>query len=308
MRVGEILASMENIRLHRYSVFLACCTLLLVAAGATVTSKEAGLSVPDWPLSYGQVMPPMTGNIFYEHGHRMIASAVGFLTIILTVWLWRSNEPKWLRRLGLVALGLVIVQGTLGGLTVLYLLPPAVSILHACTAQAFFTLTCSIALFTSPSWKGSWIPKEDATGLRSMVLAMPVSVFVQLALGAAYRHKVIALPWHVGGAMMVAAVVFFVGVFALLQLREQTQIRKWTIAALVVTGFQVFLGVAAYMARVATADDPQPMPVMILFTVAHVATGALTLAVNTMLAIQVRRLAQEAQAPRMNDATKAALA
>jgi heme a synthase len=298
---------MENIRLHRYSVFLALCTLVLVMAGATVTSKEAGLSVPDWPLSYGQVMPPMTGNIFYEHGHRMIASAVGFLTIILAVWLWRSNEPVWLKRLGWIALGLVIVQGTLGGLTVLYLLPPAVSILHACTAQAFFTLVCSIALFTSPGWKRPLIPMEDSGGLRGMVLAMPISVFLQLALGAAYRHKMIGLVWHVGGAMAVAAIVFFVGIFALLQMRDQAQIRKWTVAALVVTGMQVFLGVAAYMARVATAEDPQPMPIMIWFTVAHVATGALTLATNTMLAIQVRRQVQP-QSAHVKNASKAALA
>jgi len=261
-------------------------------AGATVTSKEAGLSVPDWPLSYGQVMPPMTGNIFYEHGHRMIASTVGFLTIILAVWLWRSAEPSWLKRLGFIALGLVIVQGTLGGLTVLYLLPPAVSILHACTAQAFFTLVCSIALFTSPAWKRSTLPVENASSLRGLVLAPPICVFLQLALGASYRHKVLGLIPHVTGAIIVAAVVFFVGVFALLQMRELHSIRNWAIAALVITGCQVFLGVAAYMARVATADDPQPMAIMVWFTVAHVAVGALTLAVNTLLAIQVRRLVQ----------------
>ena len=298
---------MENIRLHRYSLFLACCTLVLVMAGATVTSKEAGLSVPDWPLSYGQVMPPMTGNIFYEHGHRMIASTVGFLTIILAGWLWRTSQPAWLKRLGFLALGLVVVQGILGGLTVLYLLPPAVSILHACTAQAFFTLTCCIALFTSRGWKRPAPSIPNAASLRGLVLAMPICVFVQLALGAAYRHKVLGLVWHVGGAMAVAGIVFFVGVFALLQLRELSALRNWTIAALVVTGTQVFLGVAAYMSRVATAGDPQPMPIMVLFTVAHVAVGALTLAVNTMLAIQVRRLVQP-EAARMNDTAKAAIA
>jgi cytochrome c oxidase assembly protein subunit 15 len=179
--------------------------------------------------------------------------------------------------------------------------------LHACTAQAFFTLVCSIALFTSPGWKRLLIPVDDNSGLRGMVLAMPISVFLQLALGAAYRHKVIGVAWHVGGAMAVSTIVFFVGVMALLQMRDQAQLRKWTIAALVVTGFQVFLGVAAYMARVATAEDPQPMPVMILFTVAHVATGALTLAINAMLALQMRRLLRPQASP-VNNASKAALA
>ncbi|MEI9900605.1 MAG: COX15/CtaA family protein [Hyphomicrobium sp.] len=219
--MSAILASMENIRLHRYSVFLAACTLLLVMAGATVTSKEAGLSVPDWPLSYGQVMPPMTGNIFYEHGHRMIASTVGFLTVILAIWLSRSNERPVVKRLGWIALALVIIQGTLGGLTVLYLLPPAVSILHACTAQAFFTLTCAIALFTSPGWKRATLTREDSSSLRDLVLASPIFVFLQLALGAAYRHKILSLVPHAVGASVVFAVVFAVGIMALIRLREQ---------------------------------------------------------------------------------------
>jgi cytochrome c oxidase assembly protein subunit 15 len=184
------------------------------------------------------------------------------------------------------------VQGTLGGLTVLYLLPPAVSILHACTAQAFFTLICSIALFTSPGWKRAMLTVDDSSSLRGMVLAAPAAVFVQLALGAAYRHKVLGLIPHVTGAAVVSAVVFFIGIYALLQFRRHQAIRTWAIAALAVTGTQVFLGVSAFMARVATAGEPVPMPVMVWFTVAHVAVGALTLAVNAILAIQIRRLVQ----------------
>src|ERR1022692_4928887 len=98
----------------------------LVVAGASVTSKEAGLSVPDWPLSYGQVMPEMTGGVFFEHGHRMVATFVGMLTITLAIWLALADQRAWMRKLGWVALGAVIVQGLLGGLTVLLLLPPAV--------------------------------------------------------------------------------------------------------------------------------------------------------------------------------------
>src|ERR687891_237617 len=139
--------------LHRFSVYLAICTLFLVVAGASVTSNQAGLSVPDWPLSYGEVMPEMKGGVFFEHGHRMIASAVGFLTIILAVWLWRCEERQWLRRLGWTLLAAVIAQGVLGGMTVLFLLPPAVSISHACLAQLFFAGTVAMALFTSPGWR-----------------------------------------------------------------------------------------------------------------------------------------------------------
>ena len=96
--------------LHRFAVLLAICTLFLVVAGASVTSNNAGLSVPDWPLSYGKVMPDMVGGVFYEHGHRMIATLVGMLTIGLAVWLQRTEERRWMRRLGWAALGLVVLS------------------------------------------------------------------------------------------------------------------------------------------------------------------------------------------------------
>ncbi len=109
--------------LHRFAVFTAACTFLLLVAGALVTSNDAGLAVPDWPLSYGSVAPPMVGGIFYEHSHRVMATFVGILTIVLAVWLWRSEPRRWVRRLGLIALGAVIAQGVLGGLTVVFFLP-----------------------------------------------------------------------------------------------------------------------------------------------------------------------------------------
>ena len=152
--------------LHRFSIFLAICTLFLVAAGASVTSNQAGLSVPDWPLSYGQVMPEMKGGVFFEHGHRMIASAVGFLTIILAIWLWRFENGRWMRSLGWAALAAVIAQGVFGGMTVLFLLPKAVSISHACLAQVFFATTVAIALFTSPGWRRGPVPVRIRVGHR----------------------------------------------------------------------------------------------------------------------------------------------
>jgi heme a synthase len=282
---------MQNIWLHRYAVLVACCTLLLVAAGATVTSKEAGLSVPDWPLSYGQVMPPMTGNIFYEHGHRLIASTVGFMTVILAGWIWRRDPRAWMKRLGFAALAGVIIQGILGGMTVLFLLPKPVSISHACLAQLFFTCTVAIAVFTSPGWMrgADTLTERDGLPMRWLAVLAPVIVFGQLALGAAYRHKAIDLVWHVLGAALVSAVILFVAVLTLLEYQRQPAIRRAAIALLAVTFCQVFLGVAAYMSRVSTLDAPQPMFIMVLFTVLHVATGALTLAASAVFAIQVRR-------------------
>ncbi|HTS00507.1 MAG TPA: COX15/CtaA family protein [Bacteroidota bacterium] len=176
--------------LHRFAVLSACATFLLVIAGGLVTSTGSGLAVPDWPLSYGQVMPPMVGGIFYEHGHRMIATLVGCLTVVLCGWLWRREERRWVRMLGLAALCAVIVQGVLGGLTVLYLLPTPISVAHATLAQTFFSLTILIALVTSRPWVER-APGLAPAGRRTRVLALcaAAAVFLQLVLGAWMRHS-----------------------------------------------------------------------------------------------------------------------
>src|SRR5262249_27902360 len=159
-------------------------------AGGLVTSNDAGLSVPDWPLSYGKLMPPMEGGIFYEHGHRMVAAAVGLLTIILAVWLWRGERRIWLRRLGLIGLAAVILQGVLGGLPVIFLLPKPVSISHACLAELFFCTMVAIALFTSAGWQAGSRLVEDlgSPSLHTLSVATAACVLAQIALGAAARH------------------------------------------------------------------------------------------------------------------------
>ena len=179
--------------LHRYAVALACATLLLVAAGGMVTSTNSGLSVPDWPTTYGKPMfsfplHQMVGGIFYEHGHRLIASTVGMLTIGLVIFLWRVEKRRWMMRLGFVALGVVVLQGVLGGLTVLYLLPPPISIGHASLAQLFFCLTVSVALFTSRSWIAPGAAPVDDAGLRRRSLTLAICVYLQILLGATMRH------------------------------------------------------------------------------------------------------------------------
>ena len=185
--------------LHRFAKFLAACTVLLVLAGSLVTSTASGLSVPDWPTSYGWNMftfPPSkwVGGILYEHGHRLIASTVGFLTIILAAWLWLEEPRRWMRRLGIVALGAVIAQGVLGGLTVLFFLPAAVSTAHASLAEIFFCLVVSIALFTSPRWiDGYASATADAASLddgrlRRLATVTTALIYTQILLGATMRH------------------------------------------------------------------------------------------------------------------------
>lgn len=282
---------MSDLWLHRFSVLLAICTLFLVVAGASVVSKEAGLSVPDWPLSYGKVMPEMKDGVFFEHGHRMVATTVGFLTIILTLWMWRSSEPRWLKWLSVVALFAVIAQGILGGLTVKMLLPKAVSISHACLAQLFFSTTVAIAIFTSPSWKaGPQVVNDSGTpSLRTLSLLTALAAFVQVALGAAYRHKAISVMSHVMWAAVVMLLVMLVGTFALSQFKSHDTLRRTSIWLLSLTGAQVVLGVAAFTARVATAESPGPELSMVLLTVAHTALGAVVLAATIVMGIQVTR-------------------
>jgi cytochrome c oxidase assembly protein subunit 15 len=208
--------------LHRFAKFLVACTVLLILAGSLVTSHEAGLSVPDWPTSYGWNMftfPPSmwVANIFYEHGHRLIASTVGFLTIILAVWLWLADPRRWLRWFGVAALGVVIAQGVLGGITVLFFLPDAVSTAHAGLAEIFFCMTVAIALFTSPRWlagygtahaardtasDGSARSVDDLT-LRRFATALTALIYAQILVGATMRHTGAGLaipdfPWMFG--------------------------------------------------------------------------------------------------------------
>ncbi|HEX4276141.1 MAG TPA: COX15/CtaA family protein [Bryobacteraceae bacterium] len=277
--------------LHRWSMLLAFCTLLLVVAGGLVTSRDAGLSVPDWPLSYGRLMPPMEGGILYEHGHRMVATTVGLLTMVSMIWLFRVEKRRWLRWLGVIALAAVIAQGVLGGLTVLLLLPWWISTAHACLAQLFFSTTVAMALFTSEWWLRGPLPIEEDSKypIRDVSLAAPICVLAQLALGAAARHKAIGSIYHISAAPVVTGVILWVALRILLHYAENRELRMASIALLAITFCQVFLGIGAFMSRIATADAIQPMPLMVTFTVLHVAVGALTMAASIVLAILVRR-------------------
>src|SRR5437867_3863848 len=177
--------------------WLTCvATLLLICSGGMVTSKGVGLSVPDWPTTFGYNMflfpvSKWIGAIFFEHTHRLIASAVGFLTIILAIWLWRSDPRRWVRNLGAVALGAVILQGVLGGLRVT-MLKDEIGIFHACIAQAFLGLLIVIALVTSKFWRtlsNAVVDPKNIGSITTLAIAITLAIYVQLALGATMRHQ-----------------------------------------------------------------------------------------------------------------------
>jgi len=192
--------STNNVWLHRFACALAVATLFLVALGSVVTTKGVGMAVPDWPQTYGENMflfpySKWVGGIFYEHSHRLVASMVGMLTILLAVWLGFKESRRWLRWLGFAAALAVAFQGVLGGVRVVfdrYGLGTELGIFHAAFAQLFFLLVCSIALFTSSWWNNadvSTLTSSAALRLRRIFAITTFLIFVQLILGASMRHQ-----------------------------------------------------------------------------------------------------------------------
>jgi cytochrome c oxidase assembly protein subunit 15 len=286
--------------LHRFTVFVTAATFLLIIAGANVTSHDAGLATNDWPLSNGQVFPEMQGNLFWEHGHRLIAASVGILVILLNIWLWRSEKRSWVRRLGLVALGAVNAQGLLGGLTVKLNLPLVVSAAHATLAQLVFCTMVSLSVFTMPGWSEprATVEEKGSVSLRYLCIAAAVMILIQLVLGATLRHSATwdqhlptsLLLSHLGGALLVTLLL---GATIITTLRRHAReiylTRPAQIAAALLVG-QLFLGLAAYSTRQASPNGPQPLSPMVAVTVAHVACGALVFAVTIVLALRAFRV------------------
>ncbi len=175
---------------HRFAVLTAGATLVLIFVGALVTSTGSGLAVPDWPLSFGQVFPPMVGGVLFEHGHRLVAALVGLLTVALMVLLTQWESRIWVRWLARGAVLAVLLQGTLGGMTVLLRLPLVVSVTHACLAQAFLCLVITLAVCTAPGWQATPAGRAEQQQPPLWVLAAITvgMVYLQLVLGALMRH------------------------------------------------------------------------------------------------------------------------
>jgi cytochrome c oxidase assembly protein subunit 15 len=268
---------------------------VLIIAGALVTSNDAGLSVPDWPTSFGSIykLPHMVGGVRFEHTHRMVAEFVGLLTIVLAIWTWRADRRRWIRILGVAALGTVVAQGILGGITVLFFLPPAISSAHAALAQTFFCIAVAIALFTGRKWVEE-VPQVDFDTRRpSLITLTLLSIFVlyvQLFLGAMFRHKGMSWWPHVVNAPIIAIVLTWTAIRALSQYSKIEAVRRPAIAMLSLLIAQLCLGFVAFETRVVWGHDAaQPELPMVISTVAHVAVGALLLATAVILAIQVWR-------------------
>lgn len=259
-----------------------------------MTSNDAGLSIPDWPTSFGSFrVPPLHGGIRYEWSHRAIAGSIIVLTISIAVWTWLVERRRWMRWLGVAALGTVIAQAILGGLTVLLLQPPWVSSAHAAVGQTFFCIAVVVAVFTGRRWIEE-VPEVELDSRRpSLVTLTLLSIFVlyvQLILGAMFRHH--GLSWwpHVANSAIVAFVLTWTAVRALTVYAKVDAVRRPAILLVALMILQLCLGFTAFITRVAWGRDAvQPEWPMVSSTVAHVAVGALLLATAVVLAIQVWR-------------------
>lgn len=292
--------------LRRFTKLVAASTLFLIFAGAMVTSTGSGLAVPDWPNSYGWFMfafplKHMVGGIFYEHGHRLIASVVGFLTIIQAIWLQRREPKKFVRTLGWLSLGAVIVQGLLGGITVLLLLPKAISISHAALAEIFFCLNVSIAFFTS-RWYHELRTMEKGDAPVTMAWGLTALVYLQILAGAVLRHlgaglaipdfplsfgrivphfvshEIVAAYVHRVGGFVVASAVIAMAL-RLLRYDSHHPLRAISHLLLAVVSAQVLLG--GYV--IWSGKQPH-------ITSLHVMLGASTLALSIVLTLSARTL------------------
>jgi len=280
---------------HAFAVFTACAAFVVITAGALVTSNDAGLSVPDWPTSFGYLVkvPHFVGGIRYEWSHRMVAGTLVTLTLAIGVWTLLVERRRWMRWLAVGAFCTVIAQAILGGLTVLLFQPPWVSTAHATVAQTFFCIAVSMALFTGRKWVEE-PPREEFDSRRPSLFTLTVlSIFVlyvQLILGGMFRHHGMSWWPHVVNAVIVSFVLAWTAVRALSAYSRIEAVRRPAIIMLALLITQLCLGFTAFVTRVAWGKNAaQPELPMVAATVSHVAVGALLLATTAVLAIQVRR-------------------
>lgn len=247
----------NNPWLHRYAVLVACSTFVLIIAGALVTSNDAGLSVPDWPTSFGTFrMPRMVGGVLYEHGHRMIAGTVGILTLLLAGWLWLKESRRWVRWVGLAAVLAVIAQAVLGGITVLFYLPAAISTAHATLAQIFFCLAFSLVLFTRRGWRWDETKVEDSSSLslHHLTAATTGAILIQHVLGAAFRHSGFGIAPHLVGAAVVSLVVIWTVARVLTMFSRVPGLLRPALLLGALLLAQVTLGIASFVLRIQARD------------------------------------------------------
>jgi len=290
------MASTYNPGVQRFSVFVVFWTILLFIAGALVTSKDAALSVTDWPTSHGTMVPPLSslqGGDLFEFSHRAVAGGLGILVLILAVLLRVKESRVWLRWLGFVAVLGVVVQAVLGGQVVIQLLHYWLPVIHACFAQIVFGAVLGIAAFTSKWWTSEQPQLEDSgsPSIHTLTTLNAGVIYFQVILGAGFRHKDIPIWPHMAGAILVLGTVIWTAVALRKRFEKSRELSKARLLLHAIFGTQFLLGLAAFWSRRTTADAPQPMPVMVTLTVIHTVVGAILFAFSVLVVLACYRLA-----------------
>jgi len=279
---------------YRFAVVTASCTVLLLMAGALVTNNDAGDSVPDWPLAYGRLIPPLIGGIRFEYTHRVVAGVVAILTLTLALWLTFAKVRPVAKLLGWATLVLVVAQALLGALRVYLVHPMLSATAHATLAQIFFITIVGLSLYLSPWWStaSGTIDDSKSPSLRMLTTLTTLSILAQLVLGAAFRHGAFGIQPHLWGAGVVTFMVVWSAAAAKRRFRQVRELRRATIALHSFFGLQILLGFGAwYAVRVIAMEAPQPTLLFVTLTVAHVLGGALTLAASVLFTLVTYRLA-----------------
>jgi heme a synthase len=281
---------------HRFALLTALATFPLLFVGGLVTSTGSALAVPDWPTTFGYHMflyplSGMVGGILYEHSHRLLGALVGLLTTILTLWLWCAESRAWLRWLGSIALAVVILQGVLGGLRVV-LVAQTLAIVHACLAQAFFSILVTIAFFTSPERPGNHAeyPLEHLGRLRRLSVLTTALIYAQMVFGAILRHTGARLDAHLVFAGLVTIHVLVLAMHLWRHSGEEDVVVRPIILLCVLLIAQLSLGLGAYLVK-HTAMAAMATPFLrVGLTTVHLAVGSLMLATSVMLTLRTYRL------------------
>jgi cytochrome c oxidase assembly protein subunit 15 len=284
---------------YRFAVLTASFTVLLLIAGALVTSNQAADSIPDWPTACGLstdhntcLIPPMIGGIRFEYTHRVVAGTVAILTLILAFLVAATEKRKLAKRLGWTALLLVICQAVLGGIRVLYRFPEVTATAHAILAQIYFMTVVGLALYLSPWWQRELPMVDDnvTPSARSVAAWTTAVIFCQLILGAAFRHGALPLTPHLIGAGAVTATVVLTGIIVKKRFRQVRELRRAMIALHACFGIQLLLGGWAMWAVDASQNEAQPTLAYVIPTVAHVLGGALTFAASLVVTLACYRM------------------
>ena len=264
--------------------FNAAAAAFLLVAGGMVTSTNSGMAVPDWPLSYGQWLPKMTGGVFFEHGHRMIAAFIGLLILIMAVWTQLDETRPGVRRLAWWTLFGVCLQGVLGGVTVLFNLPVAVSAAHATLGQTMFCLLVIMADLVGDS--SASVALEPVGRLPALGALAVAALWCQLLLGAIMRHGGSGIAPHLVGAAVASLAAGSLGAAALA--RREPSLRRPGGALLALLAAQLTLGLATADFR--TAPMPRANPAMIAIATTHLVVGALLMGTAVLLTFRLYRL------------------